>query len=140
LLRFIYALAQSLETILNLVWTSVSLGLLVACGIHLLREGADRRRAAAAVAVLCLVCLLFPVISATDDINAASPALVETNKLKWLAAWIPAVLTLLDWPALLSPTENRWATIDVIPILAPLSEAFAFQLNRRPPPSLSRAS
>jgi hypothetical protein len=126
-----------LETLLNLVWTSVSLGLLLVCGLHLFRGEANGRRAAAAVALLCLVCLLFPVISATDDINAASPALVETNKLKRLVASMPAVMTLLAWPALQTPPEDRWATVDAISALPPLSEAFSFKLNRRPPPSHS---
>lgn len=140
MLRFIYAGARSLETILNLVWTSVSLGLLAVCGIHLLRGGADRRRAAAAVALVCVVCLLFPVISATDDINAATPALVETNKLKRFAASMPAVLTLLAWPTLLPFPENRCSALDLTTELPPSSDAFAFKLNRRPPPSLSPAS
>lgn len=129
-----------METILNLVWTSVSLGLLSVCSIHLLRGGADRRRVAAAVAVVCLVCLLFPVISATDDINSASPALVETNKLKRFAACTPAVLTLLPWPALDLAPENRWAFIELSPDMPLLSQAFAFKLHRRPPPLLLPAS
>jgi hypothetical protein len=130
-----------LETLLNLVWTSVSLSLLLVCGIHMLRGGANRRRAAAAVALLCLVCMLFPVISATDDINAASPALVETNKLKRLAAWMPAVVDLLVWPALQVPLATHWAGVDPASNFVPsLSDAFAFKLSRRPPPSQFPAS
>jgi hypothetical protein len=125
-----------LETLLNLVWTSVSVGLLVVCVIHMLRGGVARRRAAAAVALLCLVCLLFPVISATDDINAASPALAETNKLKRFAAWMPALLALLTWPALQVPVATHWAGVVPASNFLPLvSDAFAFKLSRRPPPS-----
>jgi len=113
-----------LETLLNLVCTSVSLGLLSVCGIHLLRCGADRRRLAAAVALVCLICLLFPVISATDDINSASPALVETNKLKRFAACMPVALILLAWPALQPPSQNGWRTIALTSDLPPLSDAF----------------
>jgi hypothetical protein len=130
-----------LETVLNLVWTSVSLGLLLVCGIHMLRGGASRRRAAAAIALLCLVCMLFPVISATDDINAASPALVETNKLKRFTAWMPALLALLTWPALQATVTTHWTRVDPASNFLPLlSDAFAFKLSRRPPPSPSPAS
>jgi hypothetical protein len=130
-----------LETILNLVWTCVSLGLLVICGTHVLRGGEDRRRAAAAVALLCLVCLLFPVISATDDINAAGPALVETNKFMRLAASAPALVTLFPWPALGFQVESRWAPTELTTVfLPPLSDAFSFKLNRRPPPPQPPAS
>ena len=130
-----------METLLNLVWTSVSLGLLLVCGIHVLRGGADRGRAAAAVTLLCLVCMLFPVISATDDINAASPALVETNKLKRFAAWMPVLLALPAWPGLQVPVATYWAGVDPASnFLPPLSDAFAFKLSRRPPPSHSPAA
>jgi hypothetical protein len=131
-----------LETVLNLVWISVSLGLLLICGSHVLRGGEDRRRAIAAVALLCLVCLLFPVISATDDINAAGPALVETNKFKRFAASAPAALALLRWPPVqLTPRENRSIALDLpAAFLPPLADAFSFPLNRRPPPSPSPAS
>ncbi len=130
-----------METVLNLVWIIVSLGLVLICGTHVLRGREDRRRALAAVALLCLVCLLFPVISATDDINAASPALVETNKFKRLAASAPAILTLLSWPAAPINVERRWVSAELTAaLLPPLSDAFAFKLSRRPPPQHSPAS
>ena len=117
------------------MWISVSLGLMVICGTHVLRRGDDRRLAAAAVALVCLACLLFPVISATDDVNAASPALVETNKFKRLVASAPALLTLLSWPSQGIRTEVRWASADLAGvILPPPSDAFSFPLHRRPPP------
>jgi hypothetical protein len=129
-----------LETALNLVWLGVSAALLIACGVHMSRAGEDRSRAMAVIALVCLICLLFPVISMTDDLNCTGPALVETSKLKKLAASAHVVLTLLSWPALLqAPQENRWAAPDRAPdIRRPLQEVFAFSLNRRPPPLLSR--
>ena len=130
-----------METLLNLVWTSVSLALLLICGIHVARGGEDRRRSAAAVALLCLVCLLFPVISATDDINAGPALLVETNKSKRLAADAPAAMTLPSWPAVELPDGARWASFDrTSTLLPPSAHAFSYQLNRRPPPLPARAS
>jgi hypothetical protein len=131
-----------LETVLNLVWISVSLGLLLICGSHVLRGGADRRRAIAAVALLCLVCLLFPVISATDDVNAAGPALVETNKFKRFAASAPAALALLPWLLVqMTPEQNRWSAVNrPAAFPPPPADAFFFPLNRRPPPSQSPTS
>ena len=128
-----------METILNLVWTLVSAGLLITCGIHVLRGGEDRRRAIAAVALLCLVCLLFPVISATDDINAASPALLEINKFKRFVTSAPAALTVLSGLTLQVTIESRWSVDGPSKILRPLSDAFAFKLSRRPPPASSHS-
>jgi len=124
-----------LETVLNLVWTTVSLGLLLTCGIHVLRGGEDRRRGMAAVALLCLVCLLFPVISATDDVNAASPALVEPSKVKKLVASPTAVLTVMPLLDLLRPQDNSKASLELPPdSRRPQQDVFAFHLCRRPPP------
>lgn len=124
-----------MEIILNLVWTCVSLGLLLVCGAHLLRGGPDRRRAVSAIAVVCLICLLFPVISATDDINAASPALVEPSKVKKVVVSTPAVLILVSLFDLLKLREESKANLDMPPNSGlPQQNVFAYHLSRRPPP------
>jgi hypothetical protein len=124
-----------LEIALNLVWLGVSIALVMVCGFHTTRAGEHRSRAMAAVALVCLICLLFPVISMTDDLNSNGPALVESSKLKRLAASAHAVLTLLSLPTLLAPQENRWATLDREPEdRRPLEMVFIFNLHRRPPP------
>lgn len=110
------------------------MALLVACGAHVARAGKDCSRGIAAIALVCLICLLFPVISMTDDLYNG-PALMEPNKLKLLAQSAHVVLTLLPWSALQAPQENHWAAVDRQPdVRLPLQEAFSFHLSRRPPP------
>lgn len=124
-----------MEIVLNLVWLSISAALLIACGARVARASDDRTRLMAAIALVCLICLLFPVISMTDDLNSSGPALVEPSKLKKLVASAHVVLTLLPWPALQAPQENRWAALDRMPdVRRPSQEIFAFNLSRRPPP------
>lgn len=66
-----------METILNLVWLLLA-GILVCLWIrHAPRRGASRQMQVASLAILIL--MLFPVISVTDDLQAAqNPTEVET--------------------------------------------------------------
>jgi hypothetical protein len=129
-----------LELALNLVWLVVSLALLTLGARQVSLAAADRRRTIAAIALVCLVCLLFPVISATDDLHDSGPALLETNKLKLLAPSSTAALTVLPWLALRPPQENRLASLsrpEDAPL--PLLEVLPFHLHHRPPPVRSRS-
>jgi hypothetical protein len=127
-----------LETVLNLVWLLVSAVVMTVFGAHAARAGQDRSRGMAAIALVCLICLLFPVISMTDDLYSG-PALLEPNKLKQLVQSAHCVLTLLPWNVLQAPQENNWAALDRQPDVGlPLQEAFSFSLSRRPPPAQPR--
>src|SRR5689334_15645957 len=67
----------SLEFALNVLWAVVSLALLLGAqksNIH--QQG---HRALRAFAVLALICVLFPIISITDDLSSV-PALIETRQ------------------------------------------------------------
>jgi hypothetical protein len=124
------------EIALNLVWLGVSVALLVICGVHVARAGEDRSRYMAAVALVCLVCFLFPVISMTDDLNSSGPALLEPSKLKNVLSHVPALVTLLPWIALLMPQENGRAVMErQRDARLPLQEILTFSLSRRPPPA-----
>lgn len=126
-----------MEITLNLVWLAVSVALLVVCGTHVVQAGEDRSRGMAAVALVCLVCFLFPVISMTDDLNSAGPALLEPSKLKKLLPSTQAILTLLPWLMLQKPQEIKWAAPDRRrDVQLPLQEVLTFSLSRRPPPAL----
>ncbi len=124
-----------MEIALNLAWLTISAALLIALGVPAARANKDRSRLTAAIALVCLICLLFPVISMTDDLNCSGPALVETNKLKRLAASGPAILISVSLPAAPINVERRWVSAELTAaLLPPLSDAFAFKLSRRPPP------
>jgi hypothetical protein len=127
-----------LETVLNLVWLIVSVVLMTVFGVHAAQGGKDCSRGMTAIALVCLICLLFPVISMTDDLYSG-PALLEPNKLKKLVQSAHAVLTLLPWNVLQAPQENNWAALDRQPdVRLPLQRVFSFSLSRRPPPAQSR--
>jgi hypothetical protein len=122
-----------LEIAFNLVWLGVSLALVVSLGTHVLRAGGHR--GAAAVALICLVCFLFPVISVTDDLYCSEPAMLEPSKVKKLVVSAAVVLNLLPWTDLQRPQENCGATLEYPSgTRRPQKEVFPFHLSRRPPP------
>jgi hypothetical protein len=58
-----------METVLNLVWVLLAVVLVRLWILHGLRDGTSRRTQLAALAMMILI--LFPVISVTDDLQAA---------------------------------------------------------------------
>ena len=84
----------------------------------------------------CVVCLLFPVISMTDDLNS-SPALVEATKLKKLLFSAQVVIGLFSPVLNYSPPERMWCRLAFEQHQDKIQQEFlSFDLNRRPPPSL----
>jgi hypothetical protein len=57
------------EVILNLLWAAIALGAFAL---------APRRDARALAALVCLVALLFPIVSVSDDLNVNAATLFET--------------------------------------------------------------
>src|SRR5215472_9909155 len=88
---------EFVELILNLVWLGISLAALTVGCVKVADTQQGWRRGATVVALLCLICLLFPVISATDDLNNAGPAMLETSKLKRLLPSLQMAVALLHW-------------------------------------------
>jgi hypothetical protein len=134
----VYGLAGSIgvEFTLNLVWLSLA-------GLCLLRWGTlallfpDQRRITAAIALVCVIVFLFPVISATDDL-AGAPAVCETSKLKkWVSAELEdALLCSTMIPLLPRPAAHGPVTPDLaLQWRAP--EIVWSGLERRPPPVIS---
>lgn len=123
-----------MELVLNLVWLGISLAVLTAGCFQVDRTQEGWRRGATVVALLCLICLLFPVISATDDLNNAGPAMLETSKLKRLLPSLQMAVALLPRLIAQPPLEEKWLALRQPEPLLSLQEVFSFELHRRPPP------
>jgi hypothetical protein len=124
----------SVELILNLAWLGISLAILTAGCLHVARAHQGWGQGATVIALVCLICLLFPVISATDDLNNAGPAMLETSKLKRLLPSLQMAVALLPWLIVQPPLEDKWLALSQPAPLLRLQEFFAFELHRRPPP------
>jgi hypothetical protein len=120
-----------LELTLNLVWAGIAATLVLFC---LPRVNA-RKSGVALLALLCVICILFPVISMTDDLNA-SPAEPETVKSQ-LAMATPFLLTGILWLLVYDPNASAFHhEIQVQEDFGPPTHAFlSFFLTRRPPPA-----
>lgn len=129
----------SLEFALNVLWAVVSLVLLL--GAKKAAPHAQANRLLRALAIVSLICVLFPTISITDDLNSA-PALVETRQSGEFAPQnqhssgpagvLPAVLSAHTIPLSAHQQESVSATATIL-----LPDLFAFNQSRRPPPVFS---
>lgn len=93
-----------------------------------------RRTATALLALLCVICILFPIVSMTDDLNT-SPAEPETAKSK--LALLPHFLTTSgSWTMVYDPNASVFHhAVEAHEDFAPPAHAFlSFLLTRRPPP------
>ncbi|HEY6971700.1 MAG TPA: hypothetical protein VJA94_20990 [Candidatus Angelobacter sp.] len=128
-----------MELTLNLAWLALSAVLLLAGGWYGGLES-DRNRGLIVLTLVCVVCLLFPVISLTDDLNS-SPAISEGSKLKKAVLSVQVVVALLSRIVLQAGQDKSWSAqalqYDSGP---PPEELLTFQLNRRPPPSFDLLS
>lgn len=122
------------ELALNLGWLIISLAAFAFFGRHIAAKGDSRKILAACIALACMVCLLFPVISMTDDLNSTL-ALPEATKFKRLLASGQLAVQLFSLALIYAPART-WATLTQTHKQRPLSQAFlSFDLSRRPPPS-----
>lgn len=128
-----------MELVLNLAWLALCLGLLVFFGPSLKKPAAGRTRGAVLVAMLCILFLLFPVISISDDLNA-TPAILEATKFKSFLVMVQMLVALLAWSIVLPLQGTRllWSRRTEKSVF-PLLGIFVPDLFRRPPPSLCLA-
>lgn len=124
-----------LEFALNLLWAVVSLALLLESrksNIH--QQG---HRAFRAFAAIALICVLFPIISITDDLNSV-PALIETRQSHELtsqnqhtspAGALPALPAIHAITLTPQDQDSISATTKILS-----HDVFAFNQSRRPPP------
>jgi hypothetical protein len=124
-----------LELALNLVWLTLAGVSLVRWGVLALLLPDRRRGFAACVALLCVIVVLFPVISASDDVGN-TPAVCETSKLKkWVSAELADALASSAFVPRPAPAidAGRAATLNA-PVYPSSRETAWSTLDRRPPP------
>ncbi len=87
---------------------------------------------ASIIGLAAVACLLFPVISMTDDLSAA-PALLQSKQSRdWAGSSdMPALLPFATTDA---PEPARLTMFPLMSSSVPPGESFPFSLNRRPPP------
>jgi len=120
------------ELILNFVWAGLAIALLVLWRRLGPLEG--RQSVVALLALICVICILFPVISMTDDLNA-SLADPETVKV----AIMPHIVAADGlWGMVYDPHaiqfHHQIETQAEFP--PPVSNHLSFLLTRRPPPQI----
>jgi hypothetical protein len=130
------------ELTLNIVWAGIAATLLLfwagrSPGRLLkprLAHAEMRRTATALLALLCVICILFPIVSMTDDLNA-SPAEPETAKS--VLALLPHFLMVSgSWTLVYDPHAFVFHhEVEAHEAFAPPAHVFlSFLLTRRPPP------
>ncbi len=127
-----------MELALNLVWLIVAAGLLLSWGTHALSFPRKHRLITAVFAVACIISLLFPVISITDDLNSGA-ALCEARTLikKWSLAIDVQGALLSAVMAVSSVRHAAWRETNLhADAFHQLHELYASNLSRRPPPLL----
>lgn len=123
-----------MELALNIAWLIVAAALLLLCGARALSFTEKRRRITALIALACLIWLLFPVISITDDLNAGYSVFAGTAVKKPSPV---GVMALLPPTGLAIPERSKasWRETNLHADLSGITqEFFSFDLSRRPPP------
>jgi ABC-type phosphate transport system permease subunit len=105
-----------MEAVLNVIW------LLVACGAFAAYAASGRKVRGGALALLCIMALLFPIISATDDMTTDATILEE-----WSALRRPTFASLLHIAVALA------VLVTAIAIAAPAASLIAFTVERPAP-------
>jgi len=131
------------ELTLNIVWAGIAATLLLFWSVRSPGRSSEprlsradvRRTATALVALLCVICILFPIISMTDDLNA-SPAEPETAK-SILALLPHSLMASGSWTLVYDPHATVFQhEVEAHEAFAPPAHQFlSFLLTRRPPPA-----
>ena len=123
-----------MELFLNIVWAGIAATLLLFWAGPRAAHAGARKSGAALLALLCVICILFPIVSMTDDLNA-SPAEPETVKSQ-LAMATPFLIASGLWLLVHDPNASAFRyEIEVQEDFGPPSHTFlSFFLTRRPPP------
>jgi hypothetical protein len=123
-----------MELALNLGWLVISAALFVFFRRCVTGPAREQSFWITGVVLVCVVCLLFPVVSMTDDLNS-SPAMPEATKSKRLYAPMQVAIYLFSRVLLLPQQEHIRARFIFEGESKLLSEeCLPFNLCRRPPP------
>ena len=123
-----------MELALNIGWLVISLAAFAYFGRHALAKGDTQSVLIACIALVCVTCLLFPVISMTDDLNSTA-ALPEAAKFKRLLAAGQTVIHFFSVALIYAPPARTWSALTRTHEQRPIYQAFlSFNLSRRPPP------
>jgi len=130
-----------MELALNLVWAGLAAALVVLWCTRATALNSARRTSIEVLALVCLICILFPVISMSDDLSA-SPAEPETQQ-STLAVQADFLVVNTAPGILVHDPHESWFChqVETQPdYRSPVHSYLSFLLTRRPPPSLAIAS
>lgn len=123
-----------MELALNLGWFVISTSTFLFFVRRFRAKNETQSLVIACVALACVVCLLFPVVSMTDDLNS-SPAMPEATKFKRLFSSTQVAIHEFSFAA--CPQERTWAVLALEQEQEPAQqELLSFDLHMRPPPAL----
>jgi hypothetical protein len=131
-----------MELLLNLLWLLVGTGAFAALRIHWRKNDRCVSWRLAALALFCAVVLLFPVISASDDIQASSQLAEESSYCSLRAVVhhpVNAVLgdiETVNMPFLPPARMSAWARIAGEVETAAPADGFGLALECRAPPTV----
>jgi len=127
-----------LELALNFAWFAISIAVFVFFGRQLVSKsgtkGGKKNVGLTWIALVCVVCLVFPAVSMTDDL-ISNPAMPEATKCKSLFALTQVVIHLFSRVPISQPRGLKSATLVFEQKQKPpFQECVSFNLSRRPPP------
>jgi hypothetical protein len=126
-----------LELAFNFAWMGLAVALFLCCG-RAPSPATRHRPVIGGIALACIMALLFPVISVTDDL-IAEPDLAESTSFKKQAVAADLAGPMLSSPMAARPSEAdaRPETIQDSSVRRHSPELTSSNLDRRPPPALS---
>ena len=116
-----------MEALLNAVWLIVALAAFVRLAAWARAERDRRRVAAAFIATACVVALLFPIISITDDLAASIAAVEETVAVRRVMAAAAHIIVAAALQLVAFVVEDAFAL--------PTAPALTMVALRGPPPA-----
>ena len=122
-----------MELLLNLVWLAVAIAAFARLGVWASAETDRRRIRLAVVATACVIVLLFPIISITDDLEASAAVVEESATVRRVVA--AAALHVLPIVAFTLALCIFASALTLLGFLTEDSSAFHISVAA-PPPSL----